>query len=117
MTNSDDNHFTAGDVLDALEYFNEKWIVYPKEAIEYKSGIQIKGNKRNGRTQADHVKLMNFVRDELNQNTNWREGNGRPSKKDVVSEWQKNNPEGTKADCIRETGLAKMTVYKHWTEV
>lgn len=116
MTNSDDNHFTAGDVLDALEYFNEKWIVYPKEAIEYKSGIQIKGNKRNGRTQADHVKLMNFVRDELNQNTNWREGNGRPSKKDVVSEWQKNNPEGTKADCIRETGLAKMTVYKHWTK-
>lgn len=39
---------------------------------------------------------------------------GRPSKQQVVQEWKKNNPERTKADCIKETGLSKTTVYKHW---
>ena len=32
----------------------------------------------------------------------------------IVEEWRESNPLGTKADCIRETGLAKHTVYKWW---
>ena len=35
-------------------------------------------------------------------------------KKEVVQNWRRNNPKGTKADCIRETGLSKPTVYKWW---
>jgi len=114
LTNDEDNHFTTGDVLDALEAFNEKWITYPRNSVEFKSGIRIKANKRNGRKQKDHIKLMNYVRDEINQNTDWREGNGRKPKKDIVEEWLLRNPDGTKADCIRETGLSKPTVYKWW---
>lgn len=114
LTNDEDNHFTTGDVLDALEAFNEKWITYPRNSVEFKSGIRIKANKRNGRKQKDHIKLMNYVRDEINQNTDWREGNGRKPKKGIVEEWLLRNPDGTKADCIRETGLSKPTVYKWW---
>lgn len=114
LTNDEDNHFTTGDVLGALEAFNEKWITYPRNSVEFKSGIRIKANKRNGRKQKDHIKLMNYVRDEINQNTDWREGNGRKPKKDIVEEWLLRNPDGTKADCIRETGLSKPTVYKWW---
>lgn len=114
LTTSEDNHFTTDDVLGALMSFDEKWIVYPRDHIEYKSGISIPANKRNGRKQADHVRLMNFVRDEINQNTEWRKLGGRKSKGDVVKQWRVNNPGGRKADCIRETGLSKPTVYKYW---
>ena len=32
----------------------------------------------------------------------------------TVREWQESHPAGKKADCIRETGLSKPTVYKWW---
>lgn len=114
LTVSEDNHFTTDDVLGALQMFHEKWISYPRSAVEYKSGISMPANKRNGRKQADHIKLMNFVRDEINHNTNWRQGNGRKSHADQVRQWRSDHPEGKKADCIRETGLSKSTVYRHW---
>lgn len=116
LTNSEDNHFTTSDVLDALEAFEDKWITYPRNSIEYKSGIRILPNKRNGRKQAEHIKLMNYIREEINQNKDWRAGNGRKPKREVVMTWVLNNPDGRKADCIRETGLSKPTVYKYWNE-
>lgn len=39
---------------------------------------------------------------------------GRPEKAEIVKKWRKSHPEGTKADCVRETGLTKPTVYKWW---
>lgn len=114
LTNDEDNHFTTGDVLDALEAFNEKWITYPRISVEYKSGIRIRANKRNGRKQKDHIKLMNYVRDEINQNTDWRNQDGRPEKGEIVREWRLHNPEGRKIDCERETGLSRHTVLKWW---
>ena len=42
-------------------------------------------------------------------------GGGRPEKSKIVEEWRKSNPEGRKADCIRDTGLDKKTVYKWWS--
>ena len=44
----------------------------------------------------------------------WRNKNGAPTKAQIVKEWKQLHPEGTKADCIRETGLTKPTVYKWW---
>ena len=39
-----------------------------------------------------------------------------PDKAKVVEEWQKNHPDGKKADCIRDTGLSKPTVYRWWKQ-
>ena len=36
--------------------------------------------------------------------------------KNCEKEWRKNNPNGKKAQCIRDTGLSKMTVYKWWNQ-
>ena len=106
--------FTEDDVFSALECFDERYCTFPVRDIEKISGIPIQKNKRNGRTQADHIKLMNFVRDELNGNKNWRDGNGRKPKADIVRQWRQRYPDGRKADCIRDTGLSKPTVYKYW---
>ena len=40
--------------------------------------------------------------------------NGRPSKEKDVVIWRMQHPSGTKAECIRETGISKSTVYKYW---
>jgi hypothetical protein len=115
LTDSEDNHFGLDDVQDALEAYQDKWVTYPRAAIEYRTAITIPANKRNGRTQKAHIKLMNYVRDEINGNSNWnRAGNGRKSQFEAVQMWRAAHPDGRKADCIRETGLSKPTVYKHW---
>lgn len=111
-TIEDTNHFTEADVLDALEAFDSKWVRYPRDTIEYRCGFSLPHNRRNGRKQAEHIKLMNYIREELNGNKNWH---GRKSKQHEVEIWQAENPTGTKADCVRDTGLSKPTVYKYWS--
>lgn len=41
---------------------------------------------------------------------------GRPDKQKIVQKWKSEHPKGKKADCIRDTGLDKKTVYKWWEE-
>ena len=111
MTDDDSNHFTEADVLDALEAYDSRWIRYPRDTIEYRCGFTLPHNKRNGRKQADHVKLMNFVREELNGNKNWQ---GRKSKQLDVEMWQAAHPNGRKVDCIKALKLDRKTVSKYW---
>ena len=62
--------------------------------------------------------MMNYIRDEINQNTDWRNKDGRPAgsgtAQSKVLEWRTANPAGTKYRCIKDTGLDKKTVYKWW---
>ena len=41
---------------------------------------------------------------------NWRDGNGRPSKEQLVKKWKLDNPHGKKIDCHRDTGLDPKTI-------
>ena len=110
-----ENPFTEDDVLAALEGYDSAWYTYPIEKMSYRSNIPLVSTKRNGRKQKDHIKMMNFVRDELNQNKTWNKvGNGRKLKKEIVEEWRKNHLDGKKIDCHRETGLSRVTIDKWW---
>ena len=116
LTSNEDNHFTREDVLCALELYNDNYITFPIDTISKLTEIRIEKNKRNGRKQSVHLmgaRAIQEINDKVN-GTNWRDGNGRKSKKDMVREWQQEHPNGRKADCIRETGLSKPTVYKWW---
>ena len=108
--------FTETDVESALECYDERYCTFPIEDISKLSGIQIQKNKRNGRTRSVHIarvnKLRVFERDELGEDP--YKNNGRPLKRETVRRWRQDHPEGKKADCIRETGLSKSTVYRHW---
>ena len=107
--------FTEYDVISALQAFEDKDLIrYPIKSIVYRSGLNIERNKRNYRKRAEHVKMMNFVRDELNGNKDWRNKDGRPDKQKIVQEWRKAHPDGRKADCERDTGLSRHTVLKWW---
>ena len=110
------NNITARDVHDALNGYEHSYCTFPINSIVYLTGIPIEKNKRNGKPQALHLaqaRAMQEVADKFN-GTNWREGNGRKPKQEIVAAWRAEHPDGRKADCIRETGLSKPTVLKWW---
>lgn len=114
LTNEDTNHFTNADVIDALDSFDNKWIRYPRNSIEYKCGFELPRNNRKYRKQKEHLKIARATLDIDYPNGSWRKGNGRKTKQLDIAVWKAQNPNGTKAQCIKELGLSKPTVYKWW---
>lgn len=115
-TIDENNHFTLNDIEDALRAYKENYMTFPRKDIEILTGILMPANKRNGRKQETHIKIMNYIRDEINQNKNWRNTQGRPSKLEEVVMYLKVNPQATKYQCTKETGMSKNTVKKYWEE-
>lgn len=68
--------------------------------------------------QEEHLKKLREIINSKYINGEWRgqgNRNGRPRKKDIIiKEWKQLNPNGTKSQCIKETGISKTTVYKYW---
>ncbi|WP_167544865.1 hypothetical protein [Clostridium sp. AT4] len=57
---------------------------------------------------------MNALKKQLGEEVKVGRTNGRGTAEQIVREMQVSHPAGKKADCIRETGLSKPTVYKWW---
>jgi hypothetical protein len=119
LTDSEENHFTEKDVEAALDMYrnpDEQLYTYTIAYISAHSGIPIERNKRNGRKQTDHLVVARIMREAKIKIGEDAKG-GRPvgsNKSQIVANWQKEHPDSKKADCIRETGLDKKTVYKWW---
>lgn len=117
LTDDETNHFTREDVKDALKALqaDNKLLstMASREWIEKQTKVPIPPNKRNGRKQAVHVQFMNLNRQFKVMNGECTNG-GRPTAQTKVQEWRLAHPEGRKADCVRDTGLDKKTVYKWW---
>ena len=113
LTEKEDNHFSMQDIETALTVVRNDMPRFPISEIARLSGLDVKKNKRNGRKQQHHIKFMNLNREFKVQQGECTNG-GRPSAEHIVADWQRKNPAGRKADCIRATGLDKKTVYKWW---
>ena len=101
--------------------------------INSKAHLSIEKNKRNGQKQHDHLqadvlynkitgrKTINVCKAnrELTLQTMRENGDilGRPTKQKIVADWRAAHPNGKKADCVRDAGLTKPTVYKWWDAV
>ena len=72
-------------------------------------------NKRNGRSQAKHLEGARAIRD-IN-NDNWREGNGRKPKADLVREYAAAHPDASHSAIARELGISRTTVIKWLKDV
>ena len=107
--------FTLRDMRDALKLYKDKKLasMLTRRYLEEQTAISMPANKRNHRKQAEHIKVMNAIREIDHPNGSWR---GRKPKEDIVREWQKAHPKGKKIDCAKETGLHINTVYKWWSE-
>ena len=113
LTTEENNHFRREDILAALEMYNDSYIRFPIDSITALTAVPIEKNKRNGRKQEAHLKIARFTLDVMNEEAD-RALQGRPDKQQLIEQWQLLHPEGTKAQCIKETGISKKTVYKWW---
>ena len=95
--------------------YSEKFKKVRKVQLEEWLGFQMNSSsKRNGRKQDVHLKRARAVQMIDYPNREWINKNGAPSKKDIVQQWRLEHPDGRKADCVRDTGLTRPTVYKWW---
>lgn len=108
------------DIQSALETYDKAYYCWTLSDVETTSGLIIPRNRRNGRKKEEHIRRITALRDLDYPDGSWRNTKGRPAgsgtAQGTVSEWQKDHPTGKKADCIRDTGLSKHTVYKWWSE-
>lgn len=107
--------FTHRDLDSASLYYKDCFRNISLNAIEFKTKIILPRNRRNGRTQTDHCKVMRAIQGVTNPN--WREGNGRPSAEGTVRDYLKANPTAKKCEVIKNTGLTKPTVYKYYDKI
>ncbi len=132
LTDDEANHFSRSDMRDALSVLKDpdllKTVEHTREWIEKKTKIDIPVNKRNGRTQKEHLQADIWIdKDSGKPSINVCKANRELGYRYAVSQgrvggraeqqvkaWRDANPSGKKADCIRETGLSKPTVYKWW---
>jgi hypothetical protein len=130
--NTRGDKFTEDDVMHALEAFKDSYITYPIHTIVTRTDIPIEKNKRNGRKRADHLRAEYWINDKGRPIINPCKSNrelalqymreageikGRPDKSKLVEEWRKANPNGTKAECNRATGIDPKTIRKWWENV
>ena len=117
LTEDEDNHFTKKDVRDALEAYKDEFCTMPINSIVHFSGIPIEKNKRNGRSQAVHIKLMNKMRDlkiELGETP--KDWAGRPSYREAVFKFLDMNPEATAVEFCELTNMSRAVFFKYKKE-
>lgn len=114
-----DNPFTEYDILCALQVYEDRGLItYPVGSISHKSGIAIKKNPRRKkplkRDDGTAFKAARAIQNITDPEGSWRNMTGAPTKQEAIKLYREGHPEAKKADCIRDTGLSKPTVYKWW---
>lgn len=109
------NELTEDDLNSALEAYDRGYYNFTRDDISKLTAITIEKNKRNYRTQRDHIKIMNFVRDNISYpDGGWRNKDGRPSKEELVKEYVKLNPDESVTEIARALKISRTTVYKYF---
>ena len=96
MSYEESNRFTVEDVVKALEMYNENFVTFPRADIAKYSGIPIPPNKRNWKKQRQHLEVARAIRDikaKQQGKDNWWQGNGRPSKEQLIREYMFAHPD------------------------
>ena len=113
-----DEPFTAADVESAFECYDDRYATFPLRDIAKLSAIEIPRNKRNGRSQAVHMQLMQTQAAklrEIGETTGWGQ-DGRPSNEQKVLEWREKYPSGTRKECAADLGITERTVRRWWMQ-
>lgn len=111
MTTDERNHFTADDVLSALQAYKARYITFPRAVIEKLTAIEIPPNKRNGRTLEQHLKLVNGM-NALKRSMGEEFATGRPTKKDLVFGYLDEHPNATVREIVKALGISISTAQK-----
>lgn len=122
LTVEESNHFTKDDVEAALKGYKECYKTFPGSMITKLTGIEMGKNdsKRKNKSRKTREENLKELRERQNKNDpegKWRNKNGRPKKDKQVINWRNKNPNGTKTECMKATGLCFNTVNKYWDDI
>ncbi len=112
--------FTKKDIQDVIQAYDSKELVRTTvEAAAALSGLTFTRSVRKGQKQEWHLEDIRTKKEQMKKRgQQFANPEGRPKGSGTaqakVLEWRKNNPDGTKYRCIKDTGLDKKTVYKWW---
>lgn len=114
LTVDENNHFTKQDVYAGLQKYNDvaQCKLCPIDEIERLTGIEIKRNKRNGRSQKKHLILARDRKASL-RNIGELEHDGRPSMEERTVMWWAENPTAKIDECMVALSVSKSTAYKY----
>lgn len=112
MTTNCDNHFTKKDALNAITAYDVPHFVrMTRESLVRLSGVPMQKAKRNGRTQAMHLKILNGT-NQLKRMLGEEFATGAPTKQEQVIKYLIHNPDKSNRQVAEEMGLARNTVNK-----
>lgn len=109
-TENENNHFTTEDAMKALEAYNERMVMLPREAMVEFSGLKIEPNRRNGRKQPIHLAIARSTKKVLKEAGLVEEG--RPTKQEEILEFARTHPGMTQREIALALGVSKTTVNK-----
>ncbi len=115
LNNLDTTPFTFDDIDSALEMYQDCYRSFPRDEIAKLSAIDIPKNKRNGRTQEQHLKIARGIKKikiELGEDMN----EGRPSYKKAAFTFFDMNPKSKVNEFIDLTGMSRAVFYKYKKE-
>ena len=114
------NPLTKDDIKSAMEAYDREYFNFTIKDIEKLTNVRIDRNRRNYRSQKEHLEEARMLRDlrMKRKGRKWDDTNGRPkgsgSKEKIVIDYLKENPTVTnKAKIARELGINRSTVYKY----
>src|SRR5699024_7518311 len=107
------NPLEESDIISALEAYDRAYYNFTLDDIEKLTNLRIERNKRNYRTQGEHMKVMSAIRDVFYPNGDWRNAKGAPTKEQLVKDYLAENPTATVTEVARALGVSRPTVYKY----
>ncbi|MCD8062190.1 MAG: hypothetical protein LUE13_07635 [Akkermansiaceae bacterium] len=110
------NEMTGEEIHSAMEMYSKEYYNFKIEDIELLTNIRIERNRRNYNNQKDHLEEARGIRDirMRRQNKDWRDGNGRPAKDQLIHEYRAAHPEASVSEVAKALGISRPTVYKWW---
>lgn len=111
LSNIGYNHpITERNIRSALKAYKPEYITTSISRIEKLTGIEIKRNKRNGRTQEEHLKLARASQAKKYPNGEWR---GNQSKEQLVKDFIREYPNLSVTEIAKRLNVSRPTVYKY----
>ena len=107
-----DDELTEKDVRDALTAYRAGMVTYPIDEIVERTGIKIEKNKRNGRSQADHLRRARAVQMVDYPNREWINKKGAPKKCVLVRDYAYDHPGANHSEIAKALGVSRTTVVK-----
>lgn len=107
------NELSEEDVVSALEAYDRGYYNFKLDDIEKLTGLRFDRNKRNYRSQKEHLLRARTLQEIDYPNGEWRNTDGAPTKEEEVKNYLLSNPNMSVSQVAKTLGISRTTVYKY----